>query len=103
MSAFIDDTLQIAQNKFKSFGFKDEQIEQLLTSGRKDLVSEFDKLKVILIQDEIDIKLLNDSLHALKGLLLNMGNDTLANNLIELKNNQNIQDKIDNIKSIFEI
>ena len=103
MSTFIEVTIEIAKQKFKSFGFKDAQVEQLLVSGERDLMNEFDRLQDILSEDEVDITGLNNSLHALKGLLLNMGNESLANNLIELKNNQNSQQKIDEIKSIFNL
>ena len=98
----IETTLEIAKEKFKKFGFKDEQIAQLVTSGRKDLEQEISNLKEILHSSDIDTKVLNDSLHALKGLLLNMGNNQIADKLIELKNSEDTQLKIEQIKSIFK-
>jgi uncharacterized protein with gpF-like domain len=103
MSNIIENTLNMAQNKFKGFGFKDEQIAQLLSSGRQDLEKEIGKLRDILTEDSIETKALNDSLHALKGLLLNMGNAEEANKLIEIKNGDDNTLKIEQIKIIFDI
>jgi len=102
MIEIIETTLQLAKEKFGKFGFKEDQINQLISSGRKDLEQEISNLKEILNSNDIDMKVLNDSLHALKGLLLNMGNSTIADKLIELKNSDNTQLKIEQIKSIFK-
>jgi len=103
MSDLIEQTLEMAFNKFKKFGFKDEQIQQLVASGKKDLEQESEKLVSILEADILDYDALNKSLHALKGLLLNMGNDSIANKLIELRNGENSESKITEIKTIFNI
>jgi hypothetical protein len=103
MSNLIEETLNMAFEKFRKFGFKDEQISQLVESGKKDLLQESEKLMVILKADDLDFEALNNSLHALKGLLLNMGNDTVANKLIELRNENDSEDKIEEIKKIFDI
>jgi tRNA A58 N-methylase Trm61 len=102
MVEIVEDTLKLAKQKFEKFGFKEEQINQLISSGRKDLEQEIENLKNILQTTELDTKVLNDSLHALKGLLLNMGNNTIADKLIELKNSDDTQLKIEQIKSIFK-
>jgi len=102
MLEIIETTLQLAKEKFEKFGFKEEQVSQLIESGRKDLEQEISKLKDILHSSDIDMKVLNDSLHALKGLLLNMGNNKIADKLIELKNSDDTQLKIEQIKSIFK-
>jgi len=103
MSNLIEQTLEIAFVKFKKFGFKDEQIQQLVKSGKKDLEKEIHNLTNILKSEQLDFTSLNDSLHALKGLLLNMGNEQIANKLIELRNDENSEDKIIEIKKIFNI
>jgi hypothetical protein len=103
MSNLIEETLNMAFEKFKKFGFKDEQINQLVASGKKDLIQESEKLVAILKADSLDFEALNNSLHALKGLLLNMGNDAVANKLIELRNENDSEDKIEEIKKIFDI
>jgi len=101
MSDLINETLNMAFDKFKKFGFKDEQIQQLVESGKKDLEQEIQKLIEILKAPNIDIEILNNSLHALKGLLLNMGNSDIANKLTEFRNGDNSKDKIVEIKKIF--
>jgi len=103
MSDLIEQTMEMAFNKFKKFGFKDEQISQLVESGRKDLEKETQRLIGIINADSLDFEALNSSLHALKGLLLNMGNDTVANKLIELRNGEDSDTKITEIKNIFQI
>jgi len=102
MIDIIETTLELAKEKFEKFGFKEEQINHLISSGRKDLEQEMSKLKEILSQTDIDTTTLNNSLHALKGLLLNMGNSKIADKLIELKNSDDTQLKIEQIKSIFK-
>jgi len=103
MSDLIEQTLHMATAKFKKFGFQDAQISQLIESGKKDLEREIQKLVSILSSDTLDFEALNNSLHALKGLLLNMGNDTIANKLIELRNGEDSDTKITEIKNIFKI
>jgi hypothetical protein len=103
MSDLINETLNMAFDKFKKFGFKDEQIQQLVESGKKDLEQESQKLIEVLKAPSLDFEMLNKSLHALKGLLLNMGNSDIANKLIELRNGDDSEDKIAEIKKIFNI
>jgi hypothetical protein len=102
MYDIIDETLKIATERFKKFGFKEEQITKLLKSGKDDLEKETLKLVEILKTQDIDIKKLNDSLHALKGLCLNMGNNSLADKLVEFRDSLNTT-KLDELKQIFKI
>ena len=88
----IETSLLLAQKKMRNIGFSDEQIEQLLTTGRRDLENEFEHLRR-LVEDGGDEEALNRSLHALKGLLLNMGNESLASKFIELRANEDIEQK----------
>jgi len=103
MTELIETTIELAKKNFRSIGFKEEQIAQLVFLGRKDLEQEGENLKRILSNNEMDIQALNDSLHALKGLLSNMGNKQIADKLIELKGSDNIQLKIEQIKTIFKL
>jgi hypothetical protein len=82
----------IARKKMTSFGFAPEQIDQLLESGKRDLENEFARLRNLLEGDG-DTEAINQSLHALKGLLLNMGNEKLAEKFIELRHNDDLEDK----------
>lgn len=85
MEQLINETVEMARQHFKGFGFEDEQIEPLLAAGERDLRKELDKLRQLLEQDTADIDSVNLSLHGLKGLLLNMGNTTVADKLVELR------------------
>jgi len=100
MEDLISETLQIAREKFSAFGFKEEQIDQLLTSGRNDLEKELHTLAALLETEETDIENLNQSLHALKGLLYNMGNMEAGNIMNELRTEGKVSERIDEIKKI---
>ncbi len=98
MQKLIDDTTEIARRHFGGFGFSDDQIETLLASGKRDLVKEFNKLKPLLEKEPVDIEAINNSMHALKGLLSNMGNMALADKFIELHRKSEDGDILDEIK-----
>ncbi len=85
MEKVINETVEMAHKHFKKFGFEDEQIVQLLESGKRDLAKELNKLQKLLEKEPIEIDTVNLSLHALKGLFLTMGNTDLADKLIELR------------------
>ncbi len=98
MEKLIDDTTEIARKHFGGFGFSDDQVETLLASGKRDLVKEFGKLQLLLREESVDIEAINNSMHALKGLLSNMGNMALADKFIELRQVSEDGDIIDEIK-----
>jgi len=100
MEKLITETMSIASEKFKNFGFKEEQIDQLLASGKRDLEEEGKKLKVLLNEDTPDIEKINQSLHALKGLLYNLGNTKAGDMMTDLRNDPDIADHIEKIKEI---
>jgi len=100
MDKLINETLQIAQEKFAAFGFKKEQIEQLLVSGRRDLEKEIKKLDELIKEESMDIEQINQSLHALKGLLYNMGNTEAGDVMIDLKNNTDTKFDISKIQKV---
>lgn len=90
MDKLINETVEIARKHFQGFGFEDEQIVPLLEAGKRDLTKELDKLKTLVANERIDIDVLNLSLHALKGLLLNMGNSKVADKLNELREEEEV-------------
>jgi len=99
MENLIQITLMIARKKMKSFGFDDEQVKQLLASGERDLKTEFARL-ASLLEGPSTPEELNKSLHALKGLLLNMGNEKLAERLIELKEFDDFEGKKKQLRAL---
>ncbi len=100
MQRLIDETGEIAHARFGEFGFSDEQIATLVASGKRDLVKEFGKLQILLDQEPADIEAINDVMHALKGLLSNMGNMVLADKFIELRQESESGDIIAEIKDL---
>ena len=90
MDELINETVKISRKYFKGFAFEDEQIALLLESGKRDLTKELTKLKKLLESEQIDIDAVNRSTHALKGLFLTMGNNSIGEKLNELrKENEN--------------
>ena len=102
MGSFVENCLEIAANKFRTFGFSDIQIEQLLSSGKRDLESEIAKLERLLDSDIPDIDKINQTLHALKGLLYNMGNTEAGDKMAELKENAGTPEQIGKIRKALE-
>jgi len=100
MEKLLAETLEIARKNFKKFGFEDEQIVLLLTSGKNDLTKELNKLQKLLENDPIDIATVNLSLHALKGLFSTMGNSIVADQLNELHQEANHVSIVSEIKSL---
>ena len=48
LEKIINETAKIARENFEKFGFNDEQILQLLESGKRDLTLELSKLQQLL-------------------------------------------------------
>ena len=88
MKNIISETEIIAYDYLKAFGFSEEQISSLITQGKKDLDKELTKLETLLLHaDTVPLDDMNNVLHALKGLLFQMGNHTLAEKLNEIRSN----------------
>ena len=102
MEHVIEEALRIAKEKFSGFGFKEEQIEQLLASGKRDLLSELEKLKSLLETEPYDIEAINKSLHALKGLFFNMGHTEAGDIMTDLRQGSDPAQSIAKIKAFLE-
>jgi hypothetical protein len=102
MGRFIEESLNIAAEKFKKFGFSDIQIEQLLASGKRDLEGEVAKLEILLEDETPDIEKINKILHALKGLLYNMGNTEAGDKMADLKEGTGRPEQIEMIRNILK-
>lgn len=83
MKKIISETEVIAYDYLKAFGFAEEQVIPLIDQAKKDLQENLTKLKILLDADSISIDDINHVLHALKGLLFNLGNHELAEKLNE--------------------
>ena len=103
MDKVINETVEIARKNFKEFGFEDEQIAQLIESGKRDLTKELTKLQTLLEKEVIEIDTINLSVHALKGLFLTMGNVTVGDKLTELHNESEDTRIISEIKLLLDV
>lgn len=100
MDELINETVEISRKYFKEFAFEDEQIALLLESGKRDLTKELTKLKKLLESEQIDIDAVNLSIHALKGLFLTMGNNSIGEKLNELRQENENEYIITEIKKL---
>jgi len=98
MSSIIEESLQIATKRFEGFGFQPAQIEQLLISARRDMEKEIATLTALLEEEHVDMERINQSLHALKGLLYNVGNTEAGDLMIELKSDTNQEEALEKIR-----
>jgi len=102
MKQLIEETLKIAKERFISFGFSPSQIEGLLTSAERDLTKVIIELETLITSETASTNEIDRSLHALKGLLYNMGNMEAGDLMIELKNNPDKESVKSRIKEIIK-
>jgi len=81
MQKIIDKTEIIAMEYLTGLGFGRDQVEPLIAQARSDLETEFARLESIRRSPSPDAETLDRSLHAIKGLLFNLGNHALAEKL----------------------
>ncbi|WP_345984711.1 hypothetical protein WCX49_08720 [Sulfurimonas sp. HSL-1656] len=75
MEQLITDTLATARTHFAAFGLDAAQVDALLEAGTRDLRKELLQLKALVAVVPPDAERVAHSLHALKGLVMNMGNN----------------------------
>ena len=85
MNKIISEIDTIADDHLTRFGFTQEQITPLVDQAKKDLQENLTKLEILLQEDTIPIDKINNVLHALKGLLFNLGNFELAEKVNEIR------------------
>jgi len=100
MQTLIDDTLMIARDHFRGFGFEEQQITPLLEAGNRDLTRELQKLQGLLSREPVPHEEINLSMHALKGLLLNMGNVDAAEKFTELRRQSGDAAVLDEVRAL---
>ena len=83
MQKLIETTLAAAREQYLAYGFDDSEIETLLGVGERDLRHALAGVEKLL--DSEDREALDDALHAVRGLLLHMGNSEAAENFTELR------------------
>lgn len=102
MSRLIDDILLNAKSYFRGFGFDDGDIEYLLQKGRRDLEMLVQEVNSILESNPVDMELLDKKLHALKGVIMQLGSSDIAMKINQMRDALNNQDTIDNLKEIIK-
>lgn len=103
MKNIISQTEKLAQCHFKEFGFNQEQINALITQGKKDLLNELTKLKHLVENtDNVSLEKINDALHALKGLFFQLGNHEIAEKFNEIKSNDEREVILKEILELFQ-
>ncbi len=96
MDNIIEKILSDAKSNFENFGFEEDDITYLLKKAKNDLEKQFGDLKQVLEKPSIDVDKLDKSLHALKGLMMQLGSIELANKINSyrelLESNQDLED-----------
>jgi len=100
MSHLIDETLEIARSRFSAFGFDEAQMERLLASGERDLRQELNRLQELLSEPSISAEKIAFSLHAVKGLVANLGNDALASRIQTLEEKTKRSSFVEELRSL---
>ncbi|WP_416768365.1 hypothetical protein ACM66T_08755 [Sulfurimonas sp. ST-25] len=85
MEQLITETLGYARDHFTAFGLETAQVDALLVAGERDLRKELLQLKALAEAVPMDNDKVAQSLHALKGLLMNMGNNSAGQVFAELE------------------
>lgn len=101
MKNLIDETEMMANVYFKDFGFTEDQIDTLITQGKKDIYKEVAKLEMLLNTDTEPLEEINNVLHALKGLFFQLGNHELAEQLGEISEDDRVKDRLKEISELF--
>ena len=90
-----------AHSYFSEFGFDDEQIERLTLQGTVDLNNLLQQLKEGLEADELKPKEIDDTLHAIKGIVAQLGNTELAKQLTDIRKDLNEGSSLHEIYRLF--
>jgi hypothetical protein len=81
MRRIVEKTEKIAMEYLTGLGFDRDQVVPLIEQAKKDMVAELIRLDKLRKAEPVDPVALDRSLHALKGLLFNLGNHDLAEKL----------------------
>lgn len=100
MYKIIDDTEAIAYKHLQAFGFSEEQVTPLVNQAKKDMENELTKLKTLLDEDTVSIETLNNVLHALKGLMFQVGNHSVAEQINEVRSHLDSEKAIKEIRDL---
>ncbi len=102
MKRIIEKTETMAREYLTGFGFGEAQIEPLIAQAKNDLSREFVRLETLMESESADWEAFDKSLHALQGLLFNLGNHDLAERLETLREEEGVDTVVEKLRSILE-
>ena len=102
MKKLRDDILKESKMYFEKFGLSKEEIEYLLQKSSIDLDNLIDKSYNLLYSKDIDLDDLDDTLHSLKGVLLQLGSFDIADSINDMRDLLNDKDTISKLKNIID-
>jgi len=100
MKKLLDDVEKIAYESLSAFGFEEEDVLKLVKQAKKDLIINLDKLKVQLNSNPIDKNELSSVLHAIKGLLYQMGDHSRAEQIDEIREDIDSNESVRDIEKL---
>jgi len=100
MNELLEDVEKIAYKSLTAFGFEEEDVIKLVKQAKKDLVSNLEKLKLQLSNNPIDKVELSNVLHAIKGLLFQMGDHSRAEQINEIREDIDSNESLTDIKKL---
>jgi len=100
MHKILEETETAAYAYFQDFGFSTEEIEDLLKTGKRDIIQELSKLRILIDQEVRDTEKIDQVLHALKGLFSQLGNRELADKVNEVRSEADPQKALVRIEKI---
>ncbi len=96
----FEDIRKIAYTSLMTFGFEEEAVVKLVEQAIKDLKNSLNKLELQINSETIDKQELSDTLHAIKGLLFQMGDHNTAEQINEIREDIDTKESIENIKKL---
>ncbi len=103
MKNIINETEVIAYDYFKDFGFNEEQISSLIAQGKKDLHKSLTELQTLFDTEVVSLDDINNVLHALKGLLFQLGNHAVADQLNEIRSHLESETTLNEIALLLDL
>jgi len=100
MKELLADVEEIAYKNLIAFGFEEEDVLKLVEQAKKDLVSNLEKLELQLNSNLVDKIELSNVLHAIKGLLFQMGDHSRAEQINEIREDIDANDSLEDIKNL---
>ncbi|MEA2029814.1 MAG: hypothetical protein U9N49_12695 [Campylobacterota bacterium] len=100
MYKIIEETQKITDAYLRGFGFDEESIATLVAKSKVDLEKQLSQLEILLNTKPQDMDAINDTLHALKGLLFQVGSHQVGEKVNEIRSDINSDEALNKIKEL---